>query len=330
MNTNANIKTPATYGTGEIQFSDLFVLEDIQRLQDLFSEATGVASLITSLEGRPITKPSNFCRLCKNIIRETEKGSANCIKSDVEIGNKCAAGISLQPCLSAGLLDASVRITVDGNHLANWLIGQVRNEETDEDNLKKYAVEIGADKDDFMKAFEEVPVMSVAKFTKVTEMLAEVANELSKKAYANLQLKNLFEEREKASELLRESEEKFRNVFENSVVGKSMTTIDGKLNVNKAFSQMLGYTQQELLAQNWKEITHPDDIEQNLEMISSILSGERTAARWEKRYIHKNGSIVWVDINTALQCDKGGKPLYFITTIIDINERKQAEETLVK
>jgi PAS domain S-box-containing protein len=129
---------------------------------------------------------------------------------------------------------------------------------------------------------------------------------------------------------LRENEEKFRNVFENSPVGKSMTSTDGTIKVNKAFCNMLGYTEEELSNMAWQDITYQDDIENDQKNLDSVISGERTTSRWEKRYIHKNGNIVWVDASTSLQRDNESKPLHFITAIIDITERKRAEEKLIQ
>jgi PAS domain S-box-containing protein len=128
--------------------------------------------------------------------------------------------------------------------------------------------------------------------------------------------------------IIKKSEENFRNVFEHSVVGISMTTIDGKLKTNKAFSRILGYSEAELSKLRWQEITHSDDIERSQEIISSIITGEKASARWEKRYIHKNGNIVWADISTSLQQDNEDEPLYFITSIDDITERKKTEAAL--
>lgn len=135
-------------------------------------------------------------------------------------------------------------------------------------------------------------------------------------------------ERQKAEELIKISEEKFRNVFENSLVGKSLTTIEGKLITNRAYTQMLGYTQEELSKLNWQEITHPDDVENDKRILQSIVSGERSSARWVKRYLHKDGRIVWCDINTSIQHDSSGNPLYFITAVIDITEQKLLEDSL--
>ncbi|MDR3652986.1 MAG: PAS domain S-box protein [Paludibacter sp.] len=135
-------------------------------------------------------------------------------------------------------------------------------------------------------------------------------------------------ERIEAEQNLRLSEEKFKNIFENSIVGKSLTSIEGKLSVNKAFSQIVGYSQKELSTMNWVEFTHKDDIELNKKEIESIVNRRKPYSHWEKRYIHKNGNIVWVDISTTPVNDNEGKLLYFITEIYDITKRKEAEEAL--
>lgn len=187
----------------QIQFSDIFNPEDIQRLQDLFADTNGVASIITNPEGAPITKPSNFCRLCIDIIRKTEKGLANCYQSDAVIGRQNPAGPVVQPCLSGGLWDGGASITVGGKHIANWLIGQVRNDELDEQKMMRYADEIGANRIDFMEALNQVPVMSLEQFNKVSQLLFTFANELSEKAYNNLLLHKQIAERKWAEEEIR-------------------------------------------------------------------------------------------------------------------------------
>lgn len=147
-----------------VAFEELFDLESIQRIQDLFAEATGVASIITRPDGTPITKPSNFCRLCNDIIRKTPVGCANCYRSDAVIGRQNPDGPVVQTCLSGGLWDAGASVTVGGRHIANWLIGQVRNEAQDEAAAIRYAEKIGADTEAYREAFREVPTMSREKF----------------------------------------------------------------------------------------------------------------------------------------------------------------------
>ena len=138
------------------------------------------------------------------------------------------------------------------------------------------------------------------------------------------------EKRKQAEKELLVSEEYFRNVFEHSTVGKSITEIGGKLKTNRAYRQMLGYSEEELATLRWQDITHPGDLTRDQLNLDSIVAGKTTSVQWEKRYIHKDGHIVWVDIGTVLQRDNTGKPLYFITTIQDITDRKNANEALLE
>ena len=135
-----------------------------------------------------------------------------------------------------------------------------------------------------------------------------------------------------AIENLRLSEERFRGAFDRSTAGKSLTSApDGKLlQINQAFADMLGYSVEELREINWTDITYPADIPESQECIRCLIAGEKTSYRMEKRYIHKTGRIVWGDVSTSLLRDSDGRPLYLITTILDITERKRAEDALVE
>ena len=135
-------------------------------------------------------------------------------------------------------------------------------------------------------------------------------------------------ERKRAEEALRESEDKFKYVFDHSVIGKSITLPTGEVHANKAISEILGYSQEELNKLRWQDITHPDDIDLTQKALDSVASGEKDSVRFIKRYIHKNGSVVWGDLSTSLRRDKEGKPLYFMSNLVDITERKRAEDAL--
>lgn len=183
----------------EFELTDLFEIEELQRLQDQFAIATGVASVITSPDGTPITSPSNFRGLCKNIIRNTPLGLKQCYTSDAQIGKYCHTGPTVQRCLSAGLWDAGAGISVGGRHIANWLIGQVRDASQTAEEICLFARQIGADEAVVSAAFDDVPIMSREQFANIANFLFTAAEQLSKLAFQNLvQTRQIFEQ--KASE----------------------------------------------------------------------------------------------------------------------------------
>lgn len=184
--------------TEGLRFEDLFNIEEIQEIQDAFAEATGVASMITDTEGHPLTRPTRFCDLCQEIIRKTEKGLANCMRSDLTLGQVERHGPIVQPCLSGGLFDGGASICAGDHHIANWLIGQVIDDSQAIDDLMQYADEIGADKQTYREALDRVPRMSLERFQKVSRALYLIARQLSHLALQNVQQARYITERNRA------------------------------------------------------------------------------------------------------------------------------------
>jgi len=197
----------------DIALEDLFNIKDLQKLQDEISDATGVASIITRPDGVPLTAPSNFTYLCSEIIRKTEKGCENCHKSDSIIGQLSPLGPTVQECKSGGLWDAGAGISVGDKHIANWLIGQVRDESQTDEKMAAYAKEIGADEEKFLTAFRQIRSMSKTQFEKIAKVLYTLTTLLSKSAYDNLQQSRFINERLQAEQALQESEEKLATLF---------------------------------------------------------------------------------------------------------------------
>lgn len=126
-----------------------------------------------------------------------------------------------------------------------------------------------------------------------------------------------------------ESEDKFRKAFEHTSVGMVLTSPSGELlRVNKAFAAMLGYSEREIFSANFAQLTHPDDVEMSIEQVETMLAGKSDHSRFTKRYIRKDGDVVWADINTMLLCDSEGEPLHFVTHAQDITESKIMQEEL--
>lgn len=138
-------------------------------------------------------------------------------------------------------------------------------------------------------------------------------------------------ERKLADEALIESEERFSSAFEFAPIGIALVSLNGRwLKVNRALSNLIGYSEQELQAQTFQDVTHPDDLAADLNYVNQILKGEINSYQTEKRYVHKSGHIVWVLLSVSLVKDSHGKPQYFISQIQDITERKQSEKEIAR
>ncbi|MEN8172343.1 MAG: PAS domain S-box protein [Chloroflexota bacterium] len=126
-----------------------------------------------------------------------------------------------------------------------------------------------------------------------------------------------------------ESEGKFRSVFENAVVGMTISTPEGNfLEANQAFCRIVGYTAEELSRMSFWDFTHPDDVSGNRELLKQLFSGEISSYQLEKRYIHKNGHLVWVFLDVVAVSDNQEDTLYCVALIQDITEKKEALKAL--
>ena len=137
--------------------------------------------------------------------------------------------------------------------------------------------------------------------------------------------------RKRAEEELREAEERFRSAFGDAAIGMALVGTDGRwLQVNRSLCQLVGYPEEELLTKTFQDITHPDDLEADLGYVRRLLAGEIQTYQMEKRYLHRDGCVVWILLNVSLMRDAEGNPLYFISQMQDITERKRAEEALAR
>ena len=136
-------------------------------------------------------------------------------------------------------------------------------------------------------------------------------------------------DRKQAEDALRESEVRYRETFANAAVGIAHVALDGRwLGVNDAVCRITGYGREELLMKPFADITHPDDLEPEWANARRLLAGETATYSMEKRYLHKEGGITWINLTVSLQRDESGSPNNFICIIEDITERKHVEEDL--
>lgn len=137
--------------------------------------------------------------------------------------------------------------------------------------------------------------------------------------------------RRQAETALRESEERFRHAFEYAPFGMAIVGLNGRLlQVNQSACQMFGYSAAELLQKTFQELTHPDDLQVGVELFQDLLAGRRDYGWQEKRYVSKDGRVICTLLSTSAVRDEHGAPLYLVSQIQDITERKQAEVRLAE
>jgi PAS domain S-box-containing protein len=128
-----------------------------------------------------------------------------------------------------------------------------------------------------------------------------------------------------ASELIA-TQERFRGAFEHSAIGIALVGLDGRwLKTNAAVSRMLGYTESELQTINFQVLTHPDDLEPDLQLLQQALRGEREHYEMEKRYLHKDGRTIPAFLTVSVVRDEERRPLYFVSQVQDLSEREKAQ-----
>jgi len=138
-------------------------------------------------------------------------------------------------------------------------------------------------------------------------------------------------ERRKAETLLEESENRFRQIFENGHFGIVLTNENFKfIRANPSFCRMLGYTEKELLSKKFADITHPDNVNEDIENVKLLFAGKRSVYRTEKRYIRKDGGVVWGNVVVSVVRNADKSFLYFLAMIENITKRKLTEHLLIE
>jgi diguanylate cyclase len=128
---------------------------------------------------------------------------------------------------------------------------------------------------------------------------------------------------------LREAEQRFRVAFENAPIGKALVAPDGRfLRVNTSLSEIVGYPPDVLLTRTFQDITHPEDLDADVEQVRRLLTGEIRTYSIEKRYLHAAGHVLWVNLSVALVRDDDSVPLYFIAQVQDVTARRRTEDAL--
>jgi diguanylate cyclase (GGDEF)-like protein/PAS domain S-box-containing protein len=128
---------------------------------------------------------------------------------------------------------------------------------------------------------------------------------------------------------LRQAEGRFRTAFEHAPIGMAIIGLDGRYHeVNQAFCDITGYSSAELARRTYQDLTHPDDLQAHRAEVRRLVRGEVPALQVEKRYVGPTGLPVWVLVSAAMVCDDDARPLYVLSQVLDIDQRKRREEQL--
>ena len=128
---------------------------------------------------------------------------------------------------------------------------------------------------------------------------------------------------------MQESEERFRKVFEEGPLGVVLLGLDGRIqHANRRFCEMLGYSEEKIIALGSVGLSHPEDWKKDRQLASRLLHGEIPNYTIDKRYARKDGTVFWGQVTVSLMHDAEGKPTAFIRMIEDITERKRTQTEL--
>lgn len=132
--------------------------------------------------------------------------------------------------------------------------------------------------------------------------------------------------RKRAAATLHEIDQRFRSAFDAAAIGMALVGLDGRfLQVNRSLCQIVGYGESELEGLTFQVITHPDDLEADLSLVQQLIDGLIPNYSMEKRYFHKDGSVVWIMLSVSLVRSDDGEPLYFVSQIQDVTRAREAE-----
>ena len=308
--------------------NNLLNILDFERINVLlegFNKTTGFVTAILDLEGNVLSK-SGWRQICTDFHRIHPKTSSRCTVSDTELAGKLAAGekYHFYKCLN-GLVDVAVPLVIKGKHVANLFSGQFFFEKPDRDFFIKQAKKYGFDEKEYLTALDQVPVIAEKQVKPAMDFLLNMTELITEMTFQRIEQIEL-------NDALKESEERFRKVFEEGPLGMAMANLDDGIftGVNNAFCTMLGYTEKELKNLSFKDITHPNSLSVDKQAVKKMQQGRINLHQTEKQYLKKNGEVIWATRALTRIYDVENQTYYALAMIQDITERKLAEEEIRK
>ena len=286
---------------------------------------TDIGVGILDLDGNVLVETGwqDVCIKFHRVHPETER---LCRDSDTELTSGVEQGaFKIYKCKN-NLWDMVTPIIIGGKHVGNLFLGQFffKDEAPDIAIFREQARRYGFDEEAYLKAYHNIPRWSRETVDQAMTFYCNLVNLISRMSFAHIKLA-------RATEALRKSESRFRSIFENAPVGIALVDLDFRLQAsNRAYHGMLGRDESEIQTLSLKDFTHPDDLEENIRLQTSLGHGEIDKYCLEKRFVHKNGEVRWGHLTACLIRDSDGNPFGFLGHVLDITDRKQAEKEMIK
>ncbi len=297
---------------------------DIEKISDLlksYTKATAMVSALLDLEGNILCQ-SGWQQICTKFHRINPDAAKNCHKSDTIIASNLQVGskYNIYKCLN-GLVDVAVPIMVNGKHVYNLFTGQFLTESPDEEFFIEQAKKFSFDKKEYMNALSYVPIFSEAEIkdkllflSQMTEMIVELS--LTKN------------DNDKTSIALKESEQKFRSLYDNAPLSYQSLNEDGSFkDINPTWLTTLGYERDEVIGKYYNDFLHPDwqaHFKENFPKFKK--RGYVNDVQFKIR--HKAGHYLDISFEGCIGYLPDGSFKQTYCVFQDITERKKAEESL--
>ncbi|MRT94301.1 PAS domain S-box protein [Ancylomarina sp. 16SWW S1-10-2] len=308
----------------EYKSEDIIDIKKISQLLESYTKATGLETALLDLDGNIIMQ-SGWQKICTNFHRKNPETAQNCLESDTILAGKIKTGnkYNIYKCLN-GLINIAVPIIVNDTHLYNLFTGQLFFETPNESFFIAQAEKYKFDKKEYLEALRQVPILKESEvknkllfLSQMTEVIVELGLEKYKRTVANITLK--------------ESEEKFRALYNNSPLSYQSLNKDGNyIDVNSAWLKMLGYKREEVINHSFFDFLHPESAEKAKHECFPNFKSCGFVKDIEFKIRHKTGHYINIAFEGYNDYNPDGSFKQTYCMFTDITKYKQANQLILK
>jgi len=316
---------------GQLDLSDIIDQDSIRVMMEDFYRLTNIGGAVLDISGKVLVS-FGWQDICAKFHRLNPESLKNCLESDVHLAGGLAVGAFKAYRCKNNLWDLVTPIEVGGKRLGNLYLGQFfyDDEVPDYDLFRKQAIQYGFDEIEYLKALDRVPRSSRRTIDAAMEFCAKLSGMISSLSYSKIKLSSTLAQKDIVLSQLQKSERKFKNLFEEAPLGIALVdSLTGCIKeVNPMFANIVGRTTAEIEQMDWMSITHPDDLQDDIENMVPFNAGDIDGFSMKKRYLRPDGSVVWINMTiTRIDVEDYEHPRH-LCMIEDITARRQAEKKL--